>query len=67
MSRIYYNFIKPHQAFQGKTPAEKVDINIDGKDEMEKIIIFENLIRSGKENNIIIKIGTKTKLIVNIN
>ena len=26
--RIYYNFIKPHQALNGKTPAEKSNINV---------------------------------------
>lgn len=29
--RIYYNFIKPHQALDGKTPSEKVDIKIRKK------------------------------------
>ena len=29
--KIYYNFIKPHQALDGKTPAEKVGLNINGK------------------------------------
>ena len=26
--RIYYNFIKPHQALDGKTPAEKTSIRV---------------------------------------
>ena len=29
--RIYYNFVKPHQALGGKTPAEKVGIEFDTK------------------------------------
>jgi hypothetical protein len=29
--RIYYNFIKPHQALDGKTPAEKVGIKNNEK------------------------------------
>ena len=28
--RIYYNFVKPHQALDGKTPAEKSNIKIGG-------------------------------------
>ena len=27
--QIYYNFIRPHQALNGKTPAEKADINLN--------------------------------------
>jgi putative transposase len=26
--RIYYNFVKPHQALDEKTPAEKAGINV---------------------------------------
>jgi transposase InsO family protein len=26
--RIYYNFIRPHQALNGKTPAETANINL---------------------------------------
>lgn len=29
--RLYYNFIKPHQALDGKTPSEKAGIVIDGE------------------------------------
>jgi transposase-like protein len=30
--RIYYNFVKPHQALEGKTPAETAGIKTKGKD-----------------------------------
>jgi putative transposase len=36
--RIYYNFVKPHQALDGKTPAEKAGINIKGKDKWKNIL-----------------------------
>jgi hypothetical protein len=29
MQDIYYNFIRPHQALEGKTPAEKAGIGIE--------------------------------------
>ena len=34
--RIYYNFVKPHQALEGKTPAEKV--GIEGKDKWKNLL-----------------------------
>lgn len=30
--RLYYNFIKPHEALEGRTPSEEAGINIEGKD-----------------------------------
>ena len=30
--RLYYNFIKPHESLNGKTPSEEAGITIDGKD-----------------------------------
>jgi transposase InsO family protein len=27
-NRIYYNFLRPHSALDGKTPAEKAGINL---------------------------------------
>jgi hypothetical protein len=27
--RIYYKFVKPHKALDGKTPAEKVGLNLE--------------------------------------
>ena len=28
--RLYYNFIKPHEALDGKTPSEEAGITIEG-------------------------------------
>ena len=28
--RLFYNFIKPHESLDGKTPSEKAGIKIDG-------------------------------------
>ena len=28
--RIYYNFIKPHESLDGKTPSEEAGITIEG-------------------------------------
>lgn len=36
--RIYYTFVKPHQALEGNTPAEKVGIKNKGKDKWLKLI-----------------------------
>ena len=29
-NRIYYNFIKPHESLDGKTPSEQAGITIEG-------------------------------------
>ena len=42
--RIYYNFIKSHQVLDGKTPAKKAGINIDGKDKWKTV--FKNALNS---------------------
>jgi hypothetical protein len=36
--RIYYNFIRPHMALKGKTPAEACSIRIEGKNKWLTII-----------------------------
>src|SRR5208282_2828204 len=36
--RIYHNFIRPHMALKGKTPAEKAGIDVKGKDKWLTII-----------------------------
>ena len=36
--RIYYNFIKPLQALDGKTPSEKVGINLRENNKILKLI-----------------------------
>lgn len=39
MQDIYYNFVRPHQALNGKTPAQKaeVDLNLNGNEWLELI------------------------------
>jgi hypothetical protein len=36
--RLYYNFIKPHEALNGKTPSEEAGITIEGKDKWLTLI-----------------------------
>jgi putative transposase len=46
-NRIYYNFIKPHEALEGKTPSEKAGITIEGDNKwltlMRKSIKYKKL------------------------
>ncbi len=43
--RLYYNFIKPHEALNGKTPSEEAGITIEGEDKwltlMKKSIQYQ--------------------------
>ena len=36
--RIYYNFIKPHQALDAKTPAEKTHLELNWKDKLKELL-----------------------------
>jgi transposase-like protein len=36
--RIYHNFVRPHMALKGKTPAEKAGIEVKGKDKWLTLI-----------------------------
>ena len=36
--RIYHNYIRPHEALQGKTPSEKAGIRVEGDDKWLTII-----------------------------
>jgi hypothetical protein len=36
--RLYYNFIKPYEALNGKTPSEEAGITIEGKDKWLTLI-----------------------------
>ena len=38
MNQIYYNFIRPHQALKGKTPAEMAGVGIDGENKWMGLI-----------------------------
>ncbi len=42
--RIYYNFIRPHMAPNGKTPAEACGIKIEGKNKW--LTLIQNSARS---------------------
>jgi putative transposase len=44
--RLYYNFIKPHQALGGKTPAELAGINVQGDDKW--LTLMKNAIKHKK-------------------
>lgn len=38
MNQIYYNFIRPHQALNGKTPAEMAGIGVEGENKWKELI-----------------------------
>ena len=38
MNRIYYNFIRPHSALDGKTPADKAGIGIQGENRWMELL-----------------------------
>lgn len=38
--QIYHNYIRPHEALDGKTPAEKCGIKIDGSNKWKTIIEY---------------------------
>jgi transposase-like protein len=38
MNQIYYNFIRPHQALEGKTPAEAAGVGINGENKWEGLL-----------------------------
>lgn len=51
-NRIYYNYLRPHQALEGKTPAEKagIDLKLDGNKNKWQEIIKRGK-RSKRNNN----------------
>jgi hypothetical protein len=36
--RIYYNFVKPHEALNGKTPAEQAGIKSNSKNKWKNLM-----------------------------
>jgi putative transposase len=38
MNMIYYNFIRPHQSLNGKTPAELAGVGVDGENKWEGLL-----------------------------
>ena len=47
--RLYYNFIKPHEGLDGKTPSEKAGITIEGDNKW--LALMRNAIQYKKANN----------------
>jgi hypothetical protein len=50
MNQIYYNFIRPHQALDGRTPAEVAGIGIEGDDKW--IALIQNASRIARNSEI---------------
>lgn len=46
--QIYHNYFRPHEALNGKTPAEKCGIIIEGEDRWKTVI--ENASRKGSSS-----------------
>jgi len=44
--RLYYNFIKPHESLDGKTPSEEAGITIEGKNKW--LTLMRNAIQYNK-------------------
>jgi hypothetical protein len=38
MNKIYYNFIRPHQGLEGKTPAEMAGVGVEGENKWEMLL-----------------------------
>jgi hypothetical protein len=38
-SRIHYNFVKPHHALDGKTPAHVAGVGVEGKNKWMALLI----------------------------
>jgi transposase-like protein len=45
--QIYHNYIRPHEALDGKTPAEKAGITVKGNDKW--LTIIQNATRKGRD------------------
>jgi hypothetical protein len=37
-ARIHYNFVKPHMALEGQTPAERAGVGIEGKNKWLELL-----------------------------
>ena len=48
--RLYYNFIKPHESLDGKTPSEEAGISIDGEN---KWLSLMQVAMWHKKNNVV--------------
>jgi transposase-like protein len=47
--QIYHNYIRPHEALQGKTPSERAGIEVKGNDKW--LTLIQNAARQTKVNN----------------
>ena len=47
-NRIYYNFIKPHESLDGKTPSEEAGIIIEGDNKW--LTLMRNAVQYKKNN-----------------
>jgi len=46
--RLYYNFIKPHESLNGRTPSEVAGITIEGNNKW--LTLMRNAVRYNKNN-----------------
>lgn len=37
-ARIHYNFVKPHEALQGQTPAQAAGVGVDGENKWMELL-----------------------------
>ena len=49
-ARIHYNFVKPHMALDGQTPAEAAGIRIEGKDKWLSLLKASFVPRRNRSN-----------------
>lgn len=49
--RLYYNFIKPHEALDGRTPSEEAGITIEGRDKWLALMRKSIQYKKGLERN----------------
>ena len=49
--RLFYNFIKPHEALDGRTPSEEAGIMIDGNNKWETLMKTSLSYKRYKESN----------------
>jgi transposase-like protein len=50
--RLYYNFIKPHEALDGRTPSEEAGITVEGKDKWLTLMHSAIQYQRAKEVNV---------------
>lgn len=48
--RIHYNFVKPHEALEGQTPAERAGVGVDGQDKWLSLLRAALTTKGGTAN-----------------